>query len=606
MKNRIRLILSFTIPYLIFISIIGIILISIFIPVNRDFYYNKVSVNIELAQNNIESKVDDIINSLNFLSSYAEIGISTPNISKTITNVKQFGNYLDVFYCDTIPYNRGGTFVSSRIKYPDNYDQTAREWYKNASNSASDLYITSPYIDFTSGNLVITFINKIMMNNRLAGYFGIDFDNMNAVLQGVDDFSESLNIVTENGLYITHENTNNILNSNSVLFNDNLFASYRNNMKDGGLYLKDNYWYTLKKINNAPWYMAVKVNASDYYNTIKYLILFFIGFVILFVIGELIIVSISVIPLSDRLDDVILSLENMANGDFTSRIKESNFMGSSSTKKLANVIEKMQRNIGKTMYKIKTGVEEVNKNGEAIANVSIELSNKANEQTAALNNLITAINAISASIDYASKKTDNAKMMSDKSFENTKVGVAMIGEIKNNMNEINESSNKIANIIGTIQSIASQTNILALNAAVEAARAGDQGRGFAVVASEVRSLAQTVTDSADNITEIVEGAVSKIEHGSEFVSKSSEVLTSIESSSLESSNSLSEIYKMSNDKKAGIGNINNIVAKINDITVSNAKFANESADSSVKASKIVNEIVEELSFFRFKSVNHKE
>ena len=79
------------------------------------------------------------------------------------------------------------------------------------------------------------------------------------------------------------------------------------------------------------------------------------------------------------------------------------------------------------------------------------------------------------------------------------------------------------------------------------------------------------------------------------------MLTSIESSSLESSNSLSEVYRMSNDKKSGINNINNIVAKINDITKSNTKFANESAESSVKASKIVNDIVEELSFFKFKA-----
>ncbi|WP_300368056.1 methyl-accepting chemotaxis protein [Brachyspira sp.] len=606
MKNRIRLILSFTIPYLIFISIIVIILISIFIPINRDFYFNKVSVDIELAENHIESKVDDIVNSLSFLSSYAEIGINTQNIAQTITNVKKFGSYFDVFYCNTVPYNRGGIFISSRIQYHANYDQTSREWYINASNDSRNLYITSPYIDFNSGKLIITFINKIMMNNRLAGYFGIDFDNMNTVLEGVDDFAESINIVTEDGLYITHKDTNYILNSNFLIFGDDLFASYKNNINNDGIYLKNNYWYSIKKVTNAPWYLAVKVDASDYYNNIKYLILFLIGFMILFVIGELIIVSVSIIPLSDRLDDVIIVLEDMSNGDFSSRIKEDKFMGNSSTKRLANVIEKMQKNIGKTMYKIKTGVEEVNKNGASIANVSIELSNKANEQSAALNSLIGAINAISTSIDYASKKTDYAKIMSDKSFENTKIGVAMIGEIKNNMNEINDSSNKIANIIGTIQSIASQTNILALNAAVEAARAGDQGRGFAVVASEVRSLAQTVTDSADNITEIVEGAVSKIEHGSEFVSKSSEVLTSIESSSLESSNSLSEIFRMSNDKKSGIDNINNIVEKINDITSSNAKFANESANSSVKASKIVNEIVEELSFFSFKSSNNRE
>ena len=442
-----------------------------------------------------------------------------------------------------------------------------------------------------------------MINNRLAGYFGIDFDNMNTVIRNANnDFIDSINVITEDGLYITHENNEYLMNPNMIVFNDDLFSSYKNNMNDSEISIKDNYWYTVRKINNAPWYIAVKGDASYYFNLTRYLILFLIAFGILFIIGELIIVSISLIPISDRLDDVILSLESMANGDFSSRIKEHKLMDSSA-RRLSSVMEKMQRNIGKTMYKIKTGVEEVNKNGEAIANVSIELSNKANEQSVSLNNLIDAINAISASIEYASKKTDSAKTMSDESFENTKVGVKMIGEIKDNMNEITEASNQIAHIIETIQAIASQTNILALNAAVEAARAGDQGRGFAVVASEVRSLAQTVTNSADNITNIVEGAVSKIEHGSEFVSKSSEVLNSIESSSLESSNSLSEIYRMSNDKKSGINNINNIVAKINDITMSNAKFANESAESSVKASKIVNEIVDELSFFKFKSSN---
>ena len=229
------------------------------------------------------------------------------------------------------------------------------------------------------------------------------------------------------------------------------------------------------------------------------------------------------------------------------------------------------------------------------------MSNKANEQSIALEGLVEAIKAISSSIEYAANKTDEAKKMSDESSNNTKLGVEMINEIEKNMQEITESSNAISNIIATIQSIASQTNILALNAAVEAARAGDQGRGFAVVANEVRSLAQTVTDSADNITDIVQGAVSKIEYGTEFVSKSSEALNSIETSVFESSNSLSGIYKMSNDKRVGINNINNIVAKINDITKSNAKFAQESADSSTRASKIVNEIVNELSFFKFKS-----
>ncbi|WP_245580696.1 hypothetical protein [Brachyspira alvinipulli] len=128
MKNRIKLILNFTIPYFIFILIMGVVLVSIFIPINRNSYYNRISLNIDSVKGNIENKVDDIINSLGFLSFYASIGINTHNISQSITNVRKFGNYYDVFYCNTVPYNRGGIFVSSRITYPNNYDQTAREW----------------------------------------------------------------------------------------------------------------------------------------------------------------------------------------------------------------------------------------------------------------------------------------------------------------------------------------------------------------------------------------------------------------------------------------------------------------------------------------------
>lgn len=188
MKNRIRLILSFTIPYFIFILIMGTILVSIFIRLNKASYYNEISINIDTAKWNVENKVNDIINSIDLLSSYASVGVNANNIAKSITNVKKIGNYYDVFYCNTIPYNRGGIFISSRISYPDNYDQTTREWYVESSKSQSNLYITAPYIDFTSGNLVVTFLYKVMVNNSLAGYIGIDFDNVNSVIDNNNNF----------------------------------------------------------------------------------------------------------------------------------------------------------------------------------------------------------------------------------------------------------------------------------------------------------------------------------------------------------------------------------------------------------------------------------
>lgn len=284
MKNRIRLILSFTVPYFIFILIMGTILVSIFIRLNKASYYNEISINIDTAKWNVENKVNDIINSIDLLSSYASVGVNANNIAKSITNVKKIGNYYDVFYCNTIPYNRGGIFISSRISYPDNYDQTTREWYVESSKSQSNLYITAPYIDFTSGNLVVTFLYKVMVNNSLAGYIGIDFDNVNSVIDNNNNFIESINIVTENGLYITHENSENVLNENVSLFSDNLFSVYKNNMNDNSIKINNNYWYALYKIDNAPWYIAFKGNAQEYYNSIRYLIIFLVGIALLFII----------------------------------------------------------------------------------------------------------------------------------------------------------------------------------------------------------------------------------------------------------------------------------------------------------------------------------
>ena len=85
------------------------------------------------------------------------------------------------------------------------------------------------------------------------------------------------------------------------------------------------------------------------------------------------------------------------------------------------------------------------------------------------------------------------------------------------MGEISDSSRRIADIIGTIDGIAFQTNILALNAAVEAARAGEQGRGFAVVAGEVRALAQRSAQAAREIKGLIGASVEKVEAGSQLV-----------------------------------------------------------------------------------------
>jgi hypothetical protein len=145
------------------------------------------------------------------------------------------------------------------------------------------------------------------------------------------------------------------------------------------------------------------------------------------------------------------------------------------------------------------------------------------------------------------------------------------------MDEINTSSKKIADIIGTIDGIAFQTNILALNAAVEAARAGEQGRGFAVVASEVRSLAQRSAEAAKEIKALIGTSVAKVEIGSQLVQDAGATMTEIVANVQRVSDIIGEITAAASEQSRGITDVNRSVNELDQMTQQNAALVEESA-----------------------------
>ena len=174
----------------------------------------------------------------------------------------------------------------------------------------------------------------------------------------------------------------------------------------------------------------------------------------------------------------------------------------------------------------------------------------------------------------------------------------MVADVVHTMNDITDSSKRIADIIGVIDGIAFQTNILALNAAVEAARAGEQGRGFAVVASEVRSLAQRSADAAKEIKGLISASVGKVEAGAELVDGAGRAMEDIETQVQRVSDLIAEISSATQEQSLGIGQVGQGINHLDQITQQNAALVEQNAAASESLRLQAGQLVEAVSVFR--------
>jgi methyl-accepting chemotaxis protein len=208
------------------------------------------------------------------------------------------------------------------------------------------------------------------------------------------------------------------------------------------------------------------------------------------------------------------------------------------------------------------------------------LASGTQEQAASLEESAASLEEITATVKQNADNARQASQLAAGSREAADRGGQVVSAAVASMQEITQSSKKIADIITVIDEIAFQTNLLALNAAVEAARAGEQGRGFAVVAAEVRNLAQRSAGAAKEIKALIQDSVAKVEEGSELVNKSGQTLDEIVQSAKRVADIVAEIAAACQEQSSGIDQVNRAVSQMDRVTQDNAAQTEELSSTS--------------------------
>ncbi|HPG29920.1 MAG TPA: methyl-accepting chemotaxis protein, partial [bacterium] len=243
-------------------------------------------------------------------------------------------------------------------------------------------------------------------------------------------------------------------------------------------------------------------------------------------------------------------------------------------------------------------VEDASKNLQTVTNsisvISTEYGKMSSEESFLVNDVNTALTQFSSSIQHIGNNCDKGKSNAQIVNSTVEDGCKVISELFQSMEEINdamkktaaqlqelnESSRKISNIVNIITSISEKTSLLALNAAIEAARAGESGRGFAVVADEVNKLSEQTQKSVKEISMLVDtiktqseissnsmkNGINLLQKGVELTEKSTHAFKQISSSITETNDSIIDISDSVKEQSSVVSSIVSITDRLKDIS----------------------------------------
>jgi methyl-accepting chemotaxis protein len=286
---------------------------------------------------------------------------------------------------------------------------------------------------------------------------------------------------------------------------------------------------------------------------------------------------------------------SVADGDLRRRI---GVASADETGRVLRALEHVAVQLGALVAQVRGTAEQVDVASGEIAQGNADLSSRTEQQAARLQETAASIEQLTASLRQAAESATEADRLAQQARQVATEGGQVVANVISTMEQLNQQSQRIREIIGTIDGIAFQTNILALNAAVEAARAGDQGRGFAVVAGEVRTLAQRSADSAREIRALISTSVEYTQAGTASVQAAGETMTRIVESIGRTSHVMGEVAAASREQAAGIAQVNAAVSEMDRSTQQNAALVEQASAATESLRSTSKRLVSLLERFR--------
>jgi len=293
-------------------------------------------------------------------------------------------------------------------------------------------------------------------------------------------------------------------------------------------------------------------------------------------------------------DDLARVLAELSKGNLTEKI----------VAQYEGTFDILKNSSNETADKLTNIVSQVNQSAAEVASASAELSTGSNDlsrrtesQASALEETAASMEQLAVTVKQNADNANDANKLADKSREMAVDGGEVAKQAVAAMGVIEDSSQKVSDIIGVIDDLAFQTNLLALNAAVEAARAGEAGKGFAVVAEEVRTLAQRSAQASNEIKALITSSNSQVKNGVELVNNAGTSLNEIMESITRVAEIVSEIATASSEQTQGIDEVNVAIAEMDDMTQQNSSLVEESTAAARVLERQASEMQRLMAFF---------